>query len=67
MAKLSEEHFHLRVHHAIVYEGTTEELLSRVICLFSYEGQWVSDLLGTAGKALKSILLYSRMMSLGSY
>eukprot|EP00731_Ephydatia_muelleri_P019608 Em0012g433a len=47
--KLSPEHFQSRAHNAIVYGGTAEELLRTVITLFSYEGQWVIDLLGTAG------------------
>lgn len=53
--KLSPEHFQSRVHDVIMYEGTTEELLERTIALFSYEGQWVIDLLGNFGKALKHI------------
>ena len=51
--KLSPQHFQSRVHNAIVYGGTPEELLRTVITLFSYEGQWVIDLLGTAGKVFK--------------
>eukprot|EP00731_Ephydatia_muelleri_P000902 Em0001g902a len=51
--KLSPEHFQSRVHNAIVYGGTAEELLRTVITLFSYEGQWVIDLLGTADEADK--------------
>ena len=47
---------------------TTEELLRRVVGLFSYEGQWVIDLLGTAGEALNGIfqlrILYSQMMGM---
>ena len=63
MAKLSEEYFHSRVHNAIVYEGITEELLSRVIGLFSHEGNGVINLLGTAGEALKEVLHYQMLVS----
>ena len=51
--KLSPEHFQSRVHNAIVYGGTKEELFRTVITLFSYEGQWVIELLGTSGTVLK--------------
>ena len=59
--KLSPQHFQSRVHNAIVYGGTPEELL---ITLFSYEGQWVIDLLGTAGKVFKHQYLVNCIMCL---
>ena len=53
-SKLSQQHFMSRVLNAMVYGGTEEELLKTVITVFSYEGQWVLDLLGTAGKYCRS-------------
>ena len=65
--KLSPEHFQSRAHNAIVYGGTAEELLRTVITLFSYEGQWVIDLLGTAGKVLKgNFLLQNFLYGIGN-
>lgn len=63
--KLLPAHFQSRVHNAIVYSGTPEELLTTVITLFSYEGQWVIDLSGIDGKVYRGIYLFPCMHGLG--
>ena len=54
-AQLSSQHFTVRGHNFLQFQGDSEdsvELMKGIIQMFSYEGQFVLELLSTTGKML---------------